>query len=263
MPLPGVYYAVKKNGSIYYRSSVTYRSRHISLGSFETEHEAHLVYERAKDLLSSGRGINDHEGSDPLPFDKAVILVNFRDNNVYIKNPIYLQNTYIEYYLDPDTVFKFDIEDLFFYSVHRIQRRGGHFFVADYGMQVNLNTRYGIKRHAVYGRDYRFINGDRYDYRYENIEVINSHNGVMRIKKDGKILFKTSILINGTVTVGIYDTLTEAAIAYNKAADILTGSKGSRKYELNYIDELSPSEYADKYTEIKISPGIYERAGRA
>ena len=32
----GVYIARKKNGEIYFRSSITYRNRHISLGSFQT-----------------------------------------------------------------------------------------------------------------------------------------------------------------------------------------------------------------------------------
>ena len=38
---PGVYIAKKKDGTIYYRSSFTYKSKHISLGSFATEKEAH------------------------------------------------------------------------------------------------------------------------------------------------------------------------------------------------------------------------------
>ena len=39
--LAGVYEAVKKNGERYYRASFTYRNKHISLGSFETEEAAH------------------------------------------------------------------------------------------------------------------------------------------------------------------------------------------------------------------------------
>ena len=34
--LPGVFQAKKKNGSLYYRSSLTYRAKHISLGSYDT-----------------------------------------------------------------------------------------------------------------------------------------------------------------------------------------------------------------------------------
>ena len=42
--LPGVYLATKKDGTVYYRSSITYRSKHISLGSFSTEEDAHCAY---------------------------------------------------------------------------------------------------------------------------------------------------------------------------------------------------------------------------
>ena len=34
--LPGVYQAKKKDNTIYFRSSITYSGKHISLGSFET-----------------------------------------------------------------------------------------------------------------------------------------------------------------------------------------------------------------------------------
>ena len=49
--LPGVYIAYKKNGTAYYRASITYRSKHISLGSFDTEENAHLAYQEAARLL--------------------------------------------------------------------------------------------------------------------------------------------------------------------------------------------------------------------
>ena len=35
--LPGVYQAKKKDNTIYFRSSITYSGKHISLGSFDTE----------------------------------------------------------------------------------------------------------------------------------------------------------------------------------------------------------------------------------
>ncbi|MCR5734688.1 MAG: hypothetical protein K6G22_08795 [Lachnospiraceae bacterium] len=254
----GVYVAKKKDGSLYYRCSLTYRGRHISLGSFDTEKEAAMVYEKGKEVLSKDLTVNDHDDFLPLPFHKFIVLINFKDNNVYIKNPIYLMNTYIEYFLEPDIIFKFDIDDLFYYSGHAIQKRGGHFFVSDYGMQVNLHSRYGIRRHAVCGRDYRFINGDRYDYRYQNIEIINCYNGVTLRKKDGRMVFRADILINGKVKVGEYASMPEAAVAYNKACDVIMQKLPDKKYELNYIEELSPSEYADLYTKIEISRFISE-----
>ena len=49
--LPGVYPAVKKDGTPYFRASLTYRSKHISLGSFETAKAANAAYKAANDIL--------------------------------------------------------------------------------------------------------------------------------------------------------------------------------------------------------------------
>ena len=90
--LPGVYSAQKKDGTIYYRASINYKNKHISLGSYTTEQEAHLTYLEAASILN-----NDDYSIDvlatrlhTLSFEKAVCLVNFRDNGMYIKTPIYL-----------------------------------------------------------------------------------------------------------------------------------------------------------------------------
>ena len=53
--LSGCYFAQKKDGSNYYRSSITYKNKHISLGSFSTEKEAHHAYLYAQKLLSSDK----------------------------------------------------------------------------------------------------------------------------------------------------------------------------------------------------------------
>ena len=47
MSLPGSFQAMKKDGTIYYRSSITYKNKHISLGSFPTEEESHAAYIQA------------------------------------------------------------------------------------------------------------------------------------------------------------------------------------------------------------------------
>lgn len=255
----GVFKAVKKNGSKYYRASITYRNKHISLGSYEDEDTATKAYSFARSLIKGTQTIEDYSSSCPLSFEKYVVLVNFRDNRVYIRNPIYLGKHFFQYYLTRDKVYKFDIEDLFYYSEHKISSRGGHLFVADYGMQVNLHSRYGIKKHAVLNRDYRFINNDRYDFRYENIEVINRYHGVRkRVLKTGRVKYRVVILINGNYTVGVYPTEEMAAVAYNKAVDVVKRKYPERKYEQNYVDSLSPSGYADLYTSIQISPKLLE-----
>ena len=50
--LPGVYETTQKNGTVTYRSSLTYQSKHISLGSYATKEEAHAAYLLARKLLS-------------------------------------------------------------------------------------------------------------------------------------------------------------------------------------------------------------------
>ena len=86
-----------------------------------------------------------------------MILINFRDNGIYFGTPIYARPKFFYYYLSPVDVLKFDIDDLFYYSSRKIMKRGEHLFVADYGMQVNILNRYGIRSFAVAGKDYLFL----------------------------------------------------------------------------------------------------------
>lgn len=258
MPLAGAFKATLKNGKTYYRSSITYKNKHISLGSYDTEVEAHDAYIVAKDLISNPRLTVDAYRTDTtLDFEKFVSIINFRDRNVYFKNPIYLEKSYFLYYLTPSIVFKFDIDDLFYYAEHKISKRGQHLFLADYGMQVNLLSRYGIRSHAVLNRDYRFLNGDRYDFRYDNIEIINRYNGVRTVKRGVYTKYLAKILVNGLYTIGTYDTEIEAAIAYNKAADVIKKKLPKKGFRQNYIENLSPKDYAHIYLSVTISERIY------
>lgn len=253
---PGVYIAHQKSGTVYYRASITYRGKHISLGSYSTEQKAHLAYMRAAKLLVSRQKPEDYRSSCALPFEKWVTLINFRDNQVYIKNPIYLRHNYFEYYLNQELVLKFDIDDLFYYSEHKISVRGNHLFVADYGMQVSVAGRYGIKAYAVMDRDYRFINHDQTDYRYENIDIINRYTGVSRLQKGGRIQYKAVLHIRSNYVIGCFDTEVEAAIAYNKAVDYLKKQGILRNYETNYIDSVTPSAYAAYYSKIRLPKSL-------
>lgn len=256
--LPGVYPATKKDGTAYFRASLTYNRKHISLGSFSTAEAAHKAYTDACDLLHTDtRSIEDYNDTfSSLTFEKWVCLINLRDNQLYFHTPIYLRPKFFYYYLSPSEILKFDSDDLFYYSSHKIMKRDGHLFVSDYGMQVNIMNRYGIKNYAVEGRDYIFINGDSYDFRYENIEIINRFHGVTKQEKNGQFFYSTKIHVNGYFLVGTYPTETEAAIAYNKAIDLLTKAGISKKYTPNYIDTLSASAYADIYTSLPISSKI-------
>ena len=176
----------------------------------------------------------------------------------YIKTPIYLRKHFFYYYFDCEDFLTFDIDDLFYYSTRTITRRGGHLFVADYGMQVNILSRYGIKNYAVKDRDYRFINGNTKDLRYANIEIINRFHGVTRKEKDGKIFYETKIHWNGNLTVGRYDNEIEAAIAYNKAASVLLTKGYEKNYPVNYIEELTKEEYRNILKNITVSKNIYD-----
>ena len=188
-----------------------------------------------------------------LSYDKVVVLLNLRDNNLYFNNPIYLRKGYFSYFLSPSTELKFDIDDLFYYSEHRIQRRQGHLFVNDYGMQYSILGRYGIKPYAVSGRDYEFANGDTTDYRYSNIIIINRYHGVSEVYQKGVKKYRVLIHINGNYKIGTYSTEEKAAIAYNKAADLAKSHGINKNFPENYVESCSPREYADLYTKLRIS----------
>lgn len=250
----GVHIAQKKDGTIYYRSSITYKNKHISLGSFDSEDNAHQTYNEANMLLNSSISLEDaFHTSAHLSFDKAVILINFRDNNIYIGTPIYLRKNYFSYYLSENEELKFDIDDLFYYSSHRILRRQGHLYVNDYGMQVTLLSRYGIRNHAVCDRDYHFANGDASDLRYSNIIVVNRYYGVFQYKTKTQTRYRVKIHINGNFTIGTYSSEDKAAIAYNKAVDLAKAFGINKNFPTNYIEDLSAQEYADIYVKQKIS----------
>lgn len=251
--LPGVFSAKKKNGDLYYRSSITYRAKHISLGSYPDEAQAHETYLIASRILTQDTLLtpDDYEES-PLPFSKWVVLTNFKNNGIYIKTPIYLMSNYFHYYLSQTDVLLFDADDLFYYSNHSIMRRGSHLFVADYGMQVNIASRYGIKNFAVKDRDYRFVNGDDHDFRYSNIEIINPYYGVSLVTDSYPANYLVKIHVNGDFIVGRYPSVTDAAIAYNKAADLLKKHGIQKNYTANYLAELSSDEYSKIYDRLEL-----------
>lgn len=257
--LPGTYQSTKKNGDIYYRSVISHNGKRISLGSYETQNKAHLAYLQAKKILIEDKNysIESYSISSPLPFEKYVCLINFRDNGIYIKNPVYLKNGYFIYYFNLDDYYLFDIDELFYYSEHKIMKRGSHLFVSDFGMQISILSRYGIKNYARIGIDYKFINGNTYDLRAENIHLINCYNGVTREHNENNIFYTSKIHINGNYIIGRYKTDIEAAIAYNKAIDTVKSNGCKKNFQYNYIEHLPDSQYEDIYQSISISPKLY------
>ena len=255
--LKGVYKAQKKDGSVYYRASITHKNKHISLGSFGTMQQAGSAYAEADRLIKTSElTVHNYDEASPLSFEKWVILINFRDNGIYFGTPIYARPKFFYYYLSGSVVLKFDIDDLFYYSSHKIMKRNGHLFVADYGMQVNILSRYGIRSFAVAGRDYLFINGDDTDFRRANLKIVNRYQGVCAVTVRGKTKYKAKINVPGYFVIGTYTSEIEAAIAYNKAIDVLRRNGVKKNYLPNYIDGLSPVSYADIYSRLKISDRI-------
>lgn len=255
--MKGIFAAKTKDGTMYYRASITYKRKHISLGGFSTMTDANAAYLEADRLLNRDKlNINQYNDNSPLPFEKWVILINFRDNGIYFGTPIYARSKFFYYYLSPVDVLKFDIDDLFYYSSHKIMKRNGHLFVADYGMQVNILNRYGIRSFAVAGKDYLFLNDDDTDFRHENLQIINRYQGVAKVTFKGKLRYRARINVPGYYIIGHYHSEIDAAIAYNKAIDILRKNGVKKSYTPNYIEGLSPSAYADIYSRLKISDKI-------
>ncbi|MCM1179293.1 MAG: hypothetical protein NC347_03490 [Clostridium sp.] len=255
--LPGVTKRQKTDGTIYYRSSITIQSRHISLGSYQTEQEASKAYREACLILRKGMyELEDYNDSITLDFAKFVILLNYRNSGIYFKTPIYLHSRYFYYYLSPDKRLIFDREDLFFYANHKIQIRGGYYFICDYGSQYSILSRYGIKSYAKKGLDYIFVNQNECDYRYENIKVINEYMGVTEVAKDAQTCYECRIHINGNTLVGRYPDKITAAIAYNKAVDTLASLGLHKHYIKNYITSYSREQYLKTYSTVEISPKI-------
>jgi len=266
MDMPeGVYRTFKKDNTEYFRVSITFKNKHISLGSFYDVKSASLAYQYANEILHSSKSDNIDTTKYTttykpdkcvLSFDKWVVLVNFRDTGIYFKTPIYLCHKYFIYFLDPQSHLIFDVDDLFYYSNHKIMTRNGYLFVNDYGMQTTILSRYGIKNHSVNSRDYTFANGDNKDYRYGNINVINKYFGVQLFIKSGRKMYKVKIHINGDYVVGTYITEKEAAIAYNKAADLLKSKGINKNFPANYIEDITSIQYASIYNSLKISKRI-------
>lgn len=254
---PGVYITKRKDGTTVYRASITYQNKHISLGTYLIEEKASAIYHKAHWLLKSALGVADYDEAHGLPFGKWVVLVNFRDSGFYFRTPIYLHKNYFTYHLSPHRELYFDVDDLFYYSNHQILRRQGYLFVNDYGMQVNILSRYGIRNHSVLGRDYRFIDGNPNNLRYDNIQVLNPYHGIEIEGTEPHLIYKARIHLNGNHLIGRYQNLHQAAIAYNKTVDWVAAEGLSPKhFEKNYIEEMTKEAYLKLYHQTTLPQSI-------
>ncbi len=265
----GVYEAKTKDGMTVYRSKISYNGKSVSLGTYETMEGANGAYNEAKKLYFDeslnidevflGDSIREGHKGRFLPSDKVVSILNHRDHNIYIKTPIYIRTGYISYYLKDGREMKFDMDELFYYSSHRILKRGESLYVNDFGMQYRILDRYGIHHNSVSGVDYTFVNGDELDFRSANVIVINRFFGVHRKEEiTGKPYYETKIHINGDYIIGRYKSDVRAAIAYNKAADYAKEHGLDKEFPQNYVDDISPREYADVYLDLKLPKKFLE-----
>lgn len=250
----GIFIAQKNNGEYYYRASINRKNKKISLGSFSTEDAALRAYKEAV-LIFDEKNINLENYSTfikTLSDGKAISLLNLRDNGIYFKTPIYLRGSYFSYFLPNFGELKFDNEDLFYYSSHTIMKRGGHFFINDYGSQYSLISRYGIRAYGVEGKDYRFVNNDPSDFRYENILIINKYRGVTRKTTSKGYIYIVKIHINGEYNLGRFKDEISAAICYNKGIDIAIDNGIKKEFTKNYIEEIDAERYKSIYKEINL-----------
>ena len=128
MPNPaGVYTTKRKDGSTYYRVSITIGGRHISLGSYDDISTAGAVYTEAGQIMNSGYGIDDYAMHNfNIPFRKYVVLINYRDNKIYFKTPVYLSKNYFTYYIIRVS-FSFSISGLFYHFLLLFSILTAHF----------------------------------------------------------------------------------------------------------------------------------------
>ncbi len=248
-------YPSQKNAIMRYKVYLLHQSKKIYLGLYSTKelaenalHEATCVMENPIDVT--------HYTCSFISYKKFISLCNFRDRHVYIKNPIYIYDNYFCYYLSQDVVLTFDMKDLFFFSTYKVCKRGNYLYMQDSITQQSILTRFGIPPHSVYGVDYQFKNGCMYDFRRDNLEIINSYKGVTRRQIKDKLIYVAKIFVHQNIIIGHYTSELEAAIAYNKAIDILLEKGIQRDYIKNSIPYLTLSEYNEIYNKLAISPCI-------
>ena len=78
----------------------------------------------------------------------------------------------------------------------------------------------------------------------------------MHSPKNKQLVYVAKIFINHTIIIGYYPSELEAAIAYNKAIDLLMQNGTRRDYIKNDIPYLTLTEYHQIYDRLEISPCV-------
>ena len=244
-----------------YRVYYLYKTKKIYIGLYNTYEEALWAYEFVEKLFTSDLSLNEYSNSCPIPFEKFVACINFRVTHMYFKTPIYVYTDHFKYYLTPDLWLTFDLKDLLYFSTKRIHKRGDYLYTYIGDHQENILKRFGFNRPMTYLKDYTFLNGNRYDFRRKNIQVINHYYGVSLETKYNKPTYVTRITLNkGTLVVGHYTSDMLAAIAYNKAVDLVTASLKEHNYPKNTFPFLTRQEYENLYLSLPISKRLTHKS---
>ncbi len=248
-------YPLLQNNLTRYKVYFVHEAKKIYLGLYDTLEYAENALQEAQDIMHRPKGVTPFHYHF-IDFKKFICLCNFRDYGIYIKNPIYVYNTFFHYYLSKDLFLTFDAKDLLFFSTYKITKRGNYLYTQDNVTQQSILSRFGIPPHSILGTDYRHKNGDCYDFRRENLEIINTYKGVSLTQKNNKLVYTAKIFIHHTIVIGHYASEIEAAIAYNKAIDMLIRNGSDKNYIKNTIPYLTLSEYNQIYDTLQISPCI-------
>ena len=244
-----------------FRVYYLYKTKKIYLGLYNNSESASLAYDFVQQIFEGDLTVDAYTVDIPISFDKFISCINFRDSNFYFKTPIYVYKDCFKYYLKPDLVLTFDLKDLLFFSNTRIHKRRDYLYTYMGDHQENILRRFGFTKSMIYLKDYRFKNGDRYDFRRENIEVINHYYGVKKEKRYNQPTYVARIALQNTsLTIGHYETEIQAAIAYNKAADLVNYRLEDSPYPLNSFPFLTRQEYQDLYDELVISKRLTHRS---
>ncbi|MBE6022462.1 MAG: hypothetical protein E7231_04400 [Cellulosilyticum sp.] len=239
-----------------YKTYFLYETTKIYLGMYTSYDAAETAIKDAKALMSASQSPPQFDDYS-LDYRKVVSLCNLRDNKRYIKNPIYLYPTYFTYYLSKEHILTFDLRDLLYFSTYKIYKRGNYLYTQDAISQQSILSRYGIPNHSVINKDYIFKNNDPYDFRQSNLEIINGYKGVTKKIKNGIETYTAHIYIKTDFIIGHYASEFEAAIAYNKAVDILSEHNMIKDYTHNTIPFITKAEYDSIYNNLILSPRIY------
>lgn len=243
------------NGKTQYKLYFVFESNKLYLGTYPSMKTAEKVLEEAEALMASLEG-PPHFEHTLLDYKKIVSLCNFRDHKKYLKNPIYLYATYFHYYLSKDCILIFDSRDLLYFSTYKIYKRGNYLYTQDSISQKSILSRFGIPNHSVINKDYFFKNGNPYDFRSENLVIVNNYKGVKQKINNNQPIYTSYIHIKTNLVLGHYESEIEAAIAYNKAIDLLRQQNRLHDYTYNTIPYITEAEYMAIYNSISLSPRL-------